>query len=316
MGFELPEELIFMKNRNLEQKKSNAPMIGQVCIITGATSGVGFEALKQLAKGGANIVMVCRNREKANKIRDDIYLSYKVNIDILVADFTSLEQVRKVAKEILYTYPKIHVLINSAGIYSTTKNYTKEGIEEVFCVNHLAPFLFTQLLLDRMKESAPARIIQVNSEGHRFNGLNLKDINWKRRFYTGLRGYGASKTAQLLTVWELAERLKGSNVTINAIHPGDVRTNIGNNNGWLYRCFLHNVTWHFLKEPQIAGEAIYYLASSNEMNNISGRFFHLTIDEKPAPHALDREKGKKIWDISMQMTGIKSSNLVRNLYEI
>lgn len=316
MGFKLPDELIFIKNRNLEQKKSNTLMKGKVCVITGATSGVGFEALKQLAKGGANIVMICRNREKANKIRDYIKLSYKVKIDILVADFTSLKQVRKVAKEILDTYPEIHVLINSAGIYSTTKNYTEEGIEEVLCVNHLAPFLFTQLLLDRIKESVPARIIQVNSEGHRFNGLNLNDINWKRRFYTGLRGYGASKTAQLLTVWELAERLKGSNVTINAIHPGDVRTNIGNNNGWLYKCFLHNVTWHLLKEPDIAGEAIYYLASSDEMNNISGRFFHLTIDEKPAPHALDKEKGKKVWDISMEMTGIKNSGLAEDLYEI
>jgi len=174
----------------------------------------------------------------------------------------------------------------------------------VFGVNHLATFLFTSLLLERMKQSAPARIIQVNSEGHRFGGLDLRDLDWKRRRYTGLRSYGASKVAQLLTTWEFADRLKGSGATINAMHPGDVRTNIGNNNGPLYRWFLHNVTWHVLKDPVISGEALYYLAAAPELAEVSGRFFHLTIDEKPAPHALDRETGRSVWDLSRQMTGL------------
>jgi NAD(P)-dependent dehydrogenase (short-subunit alcohol dehydrogenase family) len=174
----------------------------------------------------------------------------------------------------------------------------------VFCVNHLAPFLITYLLLERLKQCAPARIIQVNSEGHRFGGLNLDDLNWEHRHYMGLRGYGASKVAQLLTTWEFADRLKGSGVTINAMHPGDVKTNIGNNNGPLYRWFLHNMTWHTLKDPVISGEALYYLAAASEMAGVSGRFFHLTIDEKPAAPALDRETGRKIWELSMQLTGL------------
>jgi NAD(P)-dependent dehydrogenase (short-subunit alcohol dehydrogenase family) len=179
-----------------------------------------------------------------------------------------------------------------------------EGFELVFCVNHLASFLFTKLLMGRIKESAPSRIIQVNSEGHRFNGLNPNDLNWEKRPYTGLRSYGASKTAQLLTVWELNDQLKGSNVTINALHPGDVRTNIGNNNGWLYKFFLHNVIWHSLKDSSISGDAIYYLASAPEMSTVSGRFFNLTVDEKPASHALDREMGKRILALTMKMTGL------------
>jgi NAD(P)-dependent dehydrogenase (short-subunit alcohol dehydrogenase family) len=120
----------------------------------------------------------------------------------------------------------------------------------------------------------------------------------------GLRGYGASKVAQLLTTWEFADRLKGSGVTINAMHPGDVKTNIGNNNGPLYRWFLHNVTWHTLKDPVISGEALYYLAAAPEMAEVSGRFFHLTIDEKPAAPALDREMGHKVWQLSMKLTGL------------
>lgn len=304
MRFKLPEELVFIENSKAVQKKSTATMEGKVCVITGATSGVGLEASRQLAKGGAHIVMVCRNPEKARRIQMEIKSEWDVQVDVVIADFRSLDEVRKAAAEIINKYQKIHVLINSAGLHSTKRIDTPEGFELVFCVNHLAPFLLTQLLLDRLKESAPSRIIQVNSEGHRFNGLDPEDLNWTKRHYTGLRGYGASKTAQLLTVWELADQLKGSKVTINALHPGDVRTNIGSNNGWLYQWFLHHVTWHFLKNPVISGEAIYYLAADQEMEKISGCFFNLTIMEKPAAHALDRCMGKRIWELSMQMTGL------------
>lgn len=303
MKFQLPDELIFIKNSKAVQKKSFASMAGKVCIITGATSGVGLESARRLAIGGAHIVMVCRNKEKAENISRMIMKEFKVPADIVIADLANLRQVQKAAEVILNNYKKIDVLINNAGIHSTVPTYSPDGFELVFCVNHLASFLFTWLLIDRMKESAPARIIQVNSEGHRFGGLDLEDIDWKKRRYNGYRSYGASKTAQLLTVWEFADRLKGSGVTINAMHPGDVKTNIGNNNGWLYKLFYRLLIRPLLKDPVISGEAIYYLASAPEMSSISGRFFNLTIDEKPAKHALDRNKGEQIWDISMQMTG-------------
>ncbi len=304
MNFRLPDELIFIKNAKAIQKKSLASLEGKVCVITGTTSGVGLEAAKRLARGGAYIVMVCRNLEKAKYIGKKIKAEFKVPVDIIIADFAHLDEVRKAAAVILNNYPKIDVLINNAGLHSTVPLYTPEGFELVFCVNHLASFLLTQLLIDRLKKSAPARIIQVNSEGHRFGGLDIEDIDWKKRRYNGYRGYGASKTAQLLTVWELAKRLEGSNVTINAMHPGDVKTNIGNNNGWLYKSFYHLLIRPILKDPIISGEAIYYLAADPEMFDVSGRFFNLTIDEKPAKHALDLNLGKHIWDISMQMTGL------------
>lgn len=162
--------------------------------------------------------------------------------------------------------------------------------------------------MNRMLESSPSRIIQVNSEGHRFNGLNINDLNWEKRFYTGLRSYGASKTAQLLTVWELAKELEDTCVTINAMHPGGVKTNIGNDNGRLYRWFLHNVTWHFLKDPKISGDALYYLASASELSKVSGKFYNLTTLEKPADHALDKENQKKIWSLSLKMTGLEKKD--------
>lgn len=300
----LPNELMFLQNRRAEQRTTNESMEGKICVITGATSGVGLEAAKCSGRGGAHIVIVARNPKKAESVKTQILENHDVPVDIIIGDFSDLNQVRAVADQILTNYPHIDVLINSAGLHSTRRIYTVQGHEMVFGVNHLATFLFTYLLLGRMKESAPSRIIQVNSEGHRFNGLNLNDLNWKRRIYNGLRSYGASKTAQLLTTWEFNDRLQGSGVTINAMHPGDVRTNIGNNNGKLYRWFLHHVIWPTLKDPVISGEALYYLAAAPEMAEISGRFFHLTIDEIPARHALDREKGKRIWEISKQLTGI------------
>jgi NAD(P)-dependent dehydrogenase (short-subunit alcohol dehydrogenase family) len=300
----LPEQLQFLENRKAVQKKSLELMTNKVCIITGATSGVGLEATKQLAKGKAHIVMVSRNPQKAEKIRDELQTKYNVQIDSIIADFSSLEDVRAAAKEILSRYPVIDVLINCAGMHSTKKTYTKEGFETVFCVNHLSSFLFTKLLLPRLIENTHARILQINSEGHRFNGLRLNDIHWKKRIYTGLRGYGASKTAQLLTVWELHDQLANTGVVINAMHPGDVKTAIGSNNGPLYRFFFRHITSKFLKDPLVSGESIYYLVADSQLQHVSGKFFHLTIEELPAKHARDRILGKQIYDLSMKLVGI------------
>lgn len=286
------------------QKTTKARMDGKLCIITGATSGVGYQAAKRLAQGGAHLVLVCRNRQKAENVQGELEHVYSTRIDVLQADFSHLSEVRQAAGRILENYPRIDVLINNAGLHNTHRMLTAEGFETVFCVNHLASFLFTRLLLDRLIESAPARIIQVNSQGHRFGGLDLSDLTWERRRYRGLQGYGASKVAQLLTVWELADRLQGTGVTINAMHPGEVRTNIGMNNGTLYRIYQRYLIWWVLKDPVISGEAIYYLAAAPEMGGVSGRFFNQTIDEKPAAHALDRALEKRMWIISEQLTDL------------
>lgn len=299
-----PDELMFLKNKNALQHESEASMKGKTCVITGATSGVGLEAVRALAKGQATIVMVVRNLAKGEEVKKELVDLFGVSVDIVVADFSRLDDVRNAAKQVLALTNKIDVLINCAGLHSTKATYTPEGFETVFCVNHLASFLFTELLLDRLKESAPSRILQINSEGHRFNGLDINDLDWKKRHYTGLRGYGASKTAQLLTMWEINDRLKDTGVTINAMHPGDVKTSIGSNNGFLYRMFSKFVIQPSLRDPIISGKAIYYLVADPALRNVSGKFYHLTIEETPAKHALDRELGKRVYEESLRLTGL------------
>jgi len=308
MKKELPEQLAFLASRRAEQRSSAASMKGKTCVVTGATSGVGLAASRRLAGGGADLVLVARDRAKAESVRDELTGRSSGSVDLVIADLADLAEVRRAAGELLARLPRIDLLLNSAGMHSTTRRMTREGFELVFCVNHLAPFLLTSLLLERIKASAPARIIQVNSEGHRFGGLDIDDLNWEHRHYTGLRGYGASKMAQLLTVWEFADRLAGSGVTINAMHPGDVRTNIGRNNGLLYRAFTRLVVRPFLKDPAISGESLYWLAASPEMAEVGGKFFHLTVEEIPEARSRDRELGKRVWELSRKLTGLGTAD--------
>jgi len=311
MKFTMPDELNFLTVGRLPQKVSTTSMEGKVCVITGTTSGVGHEAALRLAKAGAKIVMMVRNKEKALKLCDEIRSISSESPDSFLADFSDLSQVRKATEEILTKYPKIDVLINNAGIHVTTRQLTIDGNEAAFGVNHLAAFLITSLLLKRMVESAPSRILQVNSEGHRFNGLRLDDLTWEKRRYNGYMGYGASKIAQLMTVWELSDLLKGKGVTINAMHPGAVKSNIGSNNGLFYNLFSKYIIQPSLKSPVISGEALYYLASAPELDGVSGKFFNLTNEEIPAPHAKNRDLGRQVFQKSKELTNLKN-----NVYEV
>lgn len=306
--FKLPDELKFITNSRLPQKYSNESLDGKVCIITGTTSGVGYETTIQLAKSNAKIVMIVRNREKAEKLCKEILTFTNYEPEFFLADFTDLSQVRKATENIRDKFKRIDLLINNVGVHMTTKKLTKEGHETAFCVNHLAPFLITSLLLKRMVESAPSRIIQVNSEGHRFNGLRIDDLKWEKRPYRGIKGYGASKTAQLMTVWEFSEILKNKGVTINAMHPGAVKSNIGTNNGKLYNWYSKILIQPLLKNPIISGKAIFYLASSPDLEGITGKFFNLTNEEIPASHAMNREIGKVIFKQSMELVNLNKEN--------
>jgi retinol dehydrogenase 13 len=292
------------RNNRATQHRSDADMTGKRCVVTGCTSGVGWEAAKALAAHNATLVMINRSREKSERARETLRKEYGAECRHLLADFADLSQVHEVADVLVRSAERIDLLVNNVGMHSTRLTHTPAGLETVFCVNHLASFVLTWTLLDTMKRSAPSRIIQVNSQGHRFGGLDPDDLDWQRRHYTGLRGYGAAKTAQLLTVWEFADRLRGSGVTINAMHPGAVRSNIGSNNGRLYRWYKDRIVSRTLRDPAIAGQAIHYLATAPELEGVSGRYFNLTLPEKPAPHALDRAVGRRIWNESLRLTGL------------
>ena len=310
--FEFPPELDFIRAGRLPQKVSTTAMYGKICVITGTTSGVGYQAAIRFAKAGAKIVTIVRSKDKAEKLCAELRELSTYEPDYYIADFANLTEVRKAAEAILAKYTRIDILVNNAGVHMTTRQITVDGYETAFAVNHLASFLITSLLLKRIVESAPSRIIQVNSEGHRFNGLQIDDLNWEKRKYGGYGGYGASKTAQLMTVWELNDLLHGKGVTINAIHPGAVKSNIGTNNGKLYNWFSRFLIQPTLKNPSISGDAIYYMASSPEMEGLSGKFFNLTNEEIPAPHALNRELGKQIFQRSKELVQLDKSEV----YEI
>ncbi len=297
-------DLAFLSQRGVKQRTTDARMDGKLCVITGGTSGVGLAAARRLAQGGAKLVLVARSREKAEAVKQELADAYSAQVEIVIADFMHLEEVRRAGREIGEAYPAIDVLINSAGLYSTRRKTTPDGNEMTFQVNHLASFLLTMMLLNNLSKSPQGRILHVNSEGHRFGGLNLNDLDWQIRFYLGLRAYGASKLAQLLTMRTLAELLEGTGVTVNCMHPGTVGTNIGGNNGPLYRGMMALNRRFLFKSPVISGEALYYLAAAPELNKTTGRYFFLTAESTPMATALDESLRGEIWKKSLELTGL------------
>ncbi|MBW6454707.1 MAG: SDR family NAD(P)-dependent oxidoreductase [Trueperaceae bacterium] len=292
-----------LRNQRAPHQRTTASLAGKTVVIAGATSGVGLAAAREVARFGGRLVLLARNEAKGRAVRAELERDFEAEVSLFLADFARLADVRRVADELLDAVPRIDVLINSAGVHATRRQETDEGRELVFCVNHLAPFLLTLRLLPKLRAAAAARVVQVNSQGHRFGGLDLADLDWRRRWYVGLLAYGASKTAQLLSVWELAERLAGSGVTVVAMHPGEVRTGIGLNNGPLYRWYQRRVLDRFLGDARVSGESLHYLAAAPELEGVSGAYFNRTHIEKPAPHALDRAVGARLWEMSMDLTG-------------
>ena len=302
MKIELPDELKFIQNGLSVQKESSASLKGKVCVITGTTSGIGYVTSHRLAQYGAHLVMIVRNKKKGEEVKKEIEEQYATQCDLFIADFSRFEDIHKVVDQIKKTYQRIDVLILNAGTFLQRKSFTEVGIETTFQVNHLSPFLLISLLKETLMASAPSRILTINSEGHRFSTVHIDDLEWKHHVYTGLKGYGAAKTAQLLTMQHFAKDLEGSGVTINSMHPGEVKSNIGNENSALYRLYSKYFLSLFLKDPQISAKAIHYLVADEEVNGISGKFFNLTIEEKPAKHALDQDLMEKVWNKSRELT--------------
>lgn len=297
----LPDELAYITNSLKPQKTTDARLDGKLCVVSGTTSGVGYQAARQLAKAGAQLVMICRNREKALKVQSELARDFNAQADIIIADFQSLAEVARAGDEIAKTYPNVDVLINNAGVFNKQRQLTLDGHEMVFGVIHLASFLLTHKLLPNLKNAAPSRIIEINSEAHRFGGLNMKDLDWSKRPYIALQAYGAAKIAQLLTGLELAKRLEGSGVTVNMMHPGAVRTNIGMNNNFFYRFYSRYIIGWFLKDPLQSGKDIYYLAAAPELQSQTGKYFNQTNEEKPASYVMKEGRQEQVWERSLQI---------------
>lgn len=278
-------------------------MAGKTVIITGASNGIGLAAARELAQRGAHVAVVVRNRERGEAAVADIKAQTgNQNVDLLLADLSSQAEIRRLAGEILQRYPRIDVLINNAGAVNMTRTLTVDGIETTLAVNHLGYFLLTNLLLDRLKESAPSRIINVSSDAARGGTINFADLQGETG-YRGFRAYSQSKLANILFTNELARRLQGTGVTVNALHPGMVATGFGRNNrGWLG--WGIRIAAPFMLKPEQGAQTTVYLASSPKVEGVSGKYFAKSREAAPPPAANDQAAAQRLWDISARMTGL------------
>ena len=300
--------LAMVKNNGRPPLACDARADGKLVVITGATAGIGRAAAHKFASRGADLVCINRNREKSEALRQEIEESYGVSCGIILADLSSLAESRGAAARLLELERPIDVLVHNAGIYLTKRQLTPEGIEKVFAVNYLSSFLMNFLLADRLKAQGDCRILLVNSEGHRFAawGLRVDDLDWEKRRYAGLASYGSAKLAQLLSMIVFDERFRESGVSINAMHPGAVKTETGQDNGPVYRWFKRRVIDRTLKSPERSAEALYYLGVSREIESVHGKFFNLTTEEEPAPPALDKDVARELWEKSLEWGGLRA----------
>jgi NAD(P)-dependent dehydrogenase (short-subunit alcohol dehydrogenase family) len=298
-----------IRNNRLDPKICTESFNNKLVVITGATSGIGYHAARKYAAHGASLLCINRNLQKSEALCREIESEFGVKCDYKIADLSNLQDIHQVADELLNLETPIDVLIHNAGVYLTKKELTPEGIEKVFVVQYLSSFIINYILKEKLKSQERARIIMVNSEGHRFAawGLRLDDLNWERRRYSGLKSYGSAKLAQLLSMIVFNEHFKDTGVSINAMHPGAVKTETGQENGPVYRWYKRNFIDKTLKSPEISAEALYYLGVSKEVEFVSGKFFNLTTLEEPAPPALDKEVAYELWGKSLELSGLQDS---------
>jgi len=296
-----------LKNNRRDPKICPDDFKNKLVVITGATSGIGYVTAKKFAAKGANLLCVNRNPEKSENLKREIENQFNVNCNYKIADLSNLNDIFRVADELLHIETPIDVLIHNAGIYLTKRELTTDGFEKVFVVHYLSSFIMNHVLIEKLKLQEKARIIMIGSEGHRFAvwGLRLDDLNWEKRRYSGLKSYGSAKTAQLLSMMIFDDHFKNSGVTINTIHPGAVKSETGKENGPVYKWFKRNFLDKTLKSPQVSAEALYYLAVAPELDEVSGKFFNLTTQEEPAPPAADREVAEELWAETIKLTGLK-----------
>jgi NAD(P)-dependent dehydrogenase (short-subunit alcohol dehydrogenase family) len=246
---------------------------------------------------------VNRDETKSKELCGYIKNRHNVNCSYLLADFSKLSDVHAVAKQLAELEDDIDVLIHNAGVYMTRLAFTANDLEMVFQTNYLSTFILNYFLREKFTAQNHGRIIFVNSEAHRFAvwGLNLDDLSWQNHRYSGLKGYGHAKMAQLLSMIKLKEYFSGTGVTVNAMHPGNVKTNSGQNNGRIYKFFKRILVDTSARDLEISAEALYYLGVSKNLENTSGGFFNLTTQEVPAPPALDKEAADNLWEVSLEL---------------
>jgi NAD(P)-dependent dehydrogenase (short-subunit alcohol dehydrogenase family) len=285
----------------------------KTCLITGSTSGIGKEIAIGLASMKANVVLVGRDKARCEATKEEIYknISFTANknrVSYLLADLSSQTSVKQLAKKFLDDYESLDVLINNAGVFVSNHMTTVDGIESTFAVNHLAPFLLTNLLFERMKASSPSRIITTSSVAYKGARINFDNLQFEGGHYNGLQAYRQSKLANILFTQELARRTKGSGVISNCFHPGGVRTNLVQSSPWYYRLMWALIS-PFLVSPKQGADTAIYLASSHQVENISGKYFAKRKPIVLSGSANDPDTAARLWKISEELTHITENRI-------
>ena len=281
-------------------------MRGSTVLVTGGTGGIGRATATGLAGLGARVAIVGRDRGRAEaaaaSIRDEVA---GAEVDALVADLSAQSEVRRLADEVLATYPRLDVLVNNVGGFWSKRHVTVDGLEHTFALNHLAPFLLTQLLAERLVASAPARVVTLSSDAQRLGRIDFDDLQGERK-WSGQRAYNQSKLANILFTHELARRLRGTGVTANAVHPGVVRSGFGAEEpGRIQRVITPFMG--LLKSPEQGARTPIQLASSPEVEGITGRYFANGKPRRSSKRSYDDADARRLWDVSAELVGVDGS---------
>jgi len=280
----------------------SAPMGDRVFLVTGGNSGIGKATALGLARLGGTVVLACRSATRGEAARQDIVRdSGNSKVYLEIVDLASEDSTRSFAEEFTRKYPRLDVLINNAGVYTPHREVTPDGLERTFEVNYLSGFLLTHLLLDLLKKSAPSRIVNVSSSAHSGGTIHFDDLQGEQR-YGGFGAYGQSKLAQILFTQELARRLQGTGVTVNACHPGVIRTNLGMGGTSTVVRFVRM----FFKSPEKGAETPIYLSVSPEVAGVTGKYFANKHLREPSRAAQDRDVARRLFDVSAELAHLST----------
>src|ERR1035437_10119211 len=282
------------------------PMAGKTVLVTGGTGGIGRATAMGLAVMGAHLGITGRDRGRTEQAAAEIRAAGGGQVDVFVADLSSQSQVRRLVDEVLHAYPRIDVLVNNVGGYWNTRHVNDDGLDPTFALNHLAPFLLTNLLLGRLTQSAPARVVTVSSNAHTTGQIDFDDLQGEQS-YSGSRAYSQSKLANILFTYELARRLAASAVTASALHPGVVNTSFGAEDPGGVQRLLVPFVRPFLKTPEQGAATSIHLASSPDLKQVSGRYFANSKPKKSSKASYDQPAAERLWQVSAELVHLTAT---------
>ena len=272
-------------------------MNGKVCLVTGATDGIGKVSARVLAELGAKVIIVGRNPEKSAIVLAELRsISGNENIDLLIVDLAVMQEVRDLAEQVISRYDRIDVLLNNAGGYFTKHEITSDGLEMTFALNHMSYFLLTNKLMELLKYSAPARIVNVSSDAHYGVDIEFENLNGEQE-YKAWKAYQKSKLANVLFTYELLKKVPG-NITVNCLHPGFVATNFGHNNGGFFGPVLKIAQRISAIDPEEGAKTSIFLCSAPEVKGVSGKYFYKCQPKTSSRESRNMDTGKRLWQIS------------------